>query len=151
MYPSARQVSAACSNAAKGELFQAAYLRFRTHVQKTEHRLINEAGTSLRLGRFVATRAASVRDIANRDRWRQRRDARRMNDHLDQPSRLSDSLLGKLRELRAGTEVVVFLDYDGTLVPFASLPELAGPDPDLLSTLARLTNRRGTRVHLVSG
>ncbi|MGK4005213.1 bifunctional alpha,alpha-trehalose-phosphate synthase (UDP-forming)/trehalose-phosphatase [Sorangium sp. So ce1036] len=44
---------------------------------------------------------------------------------------------------------VWILDYDGTLVPFASMPELAAPDDELLSLLGVLSER--DRVHVVSG
>jgi trehalose 6-phosphate synthase/phosphatase len=43
-----------------------------------------------------------------------------------------------------------FLDYDGTLVPFASLPHLAVPDPELLALLERLASS-GNALYLVSG
>jgi trehalose 6-phosphate synthase/phosphatase len=43
------------------------------------------------------------------------------------------------------------LDYDGTLVPIAQTPELATPQPALLSLLASLSARAGAQVHLVSG
>jgi trehalose 6-phosphate synthase/phosphatase len=47
--------------------------------------------------------------------------------------------------------VLLLLDYDGTLVPFAPTPELAAPDDDLLLLLKALAERPGTRLHLVSG
>jgi trehalose 6-phosphate synthase/phosphatase len=53
--------------------------------------------------------------------------------------------------LPAGREMVLFLDYDGTLVPFAATPEQAAPDPELLTLLAKLAARPGCHVHLVSG
>jgi trehalose 6-phosphate synthase/phosphatase len=46
---------------------------------------------------------------------------------------------------------LLFLDYDGTLVPFASDPNLAAPDEGLLRILTRLAARPGTRVCLISG
>ncbi len=49
------------------------------------------------------------------------------------------------------TRLVLMLDYDGTLVPFAPTPELATPDPDLLALLQALAARPATEVHLVSG
>ncbi|GEM_PF-9747 len=49
----------------------------------------------------------------------------------------------------AGERVVLFLDYDGTLVPFAPRPEGAAPDPELLALLERLGE--AVEVHLVSG
>ncbi|BDG03607.1 bifunctional alpha,alpha-trehalose-phosphate synthase (UDP-forming)/trehalose-phosphatase [Anaeromyxobacter oryzae] len=47
--------------------------------------------------------------------------------------------------------LALLLDYDGTLVPFATTPELAAPDAELLSLLRRLAARPRTEVHLVSG
>lgn len=48
------------------------------------------------------------------------------------------------------TKRLVFLDYDGTLVPFAPEPRLAQPDRALLETLGALA-RDGTLVYLISG
>jgi trehalose 6-phosphate synthase/phosphatase len=53
--------------------------------------------------------------------------------------------------LRAAPSLVLLLDYDGTLVPFASAPELARADAELLDLLAALSKRPGTAVHVVSG
>ncbi len=47
--------------------------------------------------------------------------------------------------------LVLLLDYDGTLVPFARAPDLAVPDEELLSLIQALSQRPKTRVHLVSG
>ena len=47
--------------------------------------------------------------------------------------------------------LVLLLDYDGTLVPAASTPQLAAPDEDLLALLAALAQRPRTQVHVVSG
>jgi trehalose 6-phosphate synthase/phosphatase len=56
-----------------------------------------------------------------------------------------------LDEARRREDVVLLLDYDGTLVPTAARPELARPDDDLKALLARLGARPHVRVHLVSG
>lgn len=48
-------------------------------------------------------------------------------------------------------EVVLLLDYDGTLVPIASTPDRAVPDPLLLDSLQRLSELKGVDVHIVSG
>ena len=47
--------------------------------------------------------------------------------------------------------LVLLLDYDGTLVPFAPTPELAIPDAGLLQLLRDLAALSRTQVHLVSG
>jgi trehalose 6-phosphate synthase/phosphatase len=53
--------------------------------------------------------------------------------------------------LREAQELLLLLDYDGTLVPFAPTPEQAAPDAELLTLLRRLSERPHTRVALVSG
>ncbi|MDQ3264515.1 MAG: bifunctional alpha,alpha-trehalose-phosphate synthase (UDP-forming)/trehalose-phosphatase [Myxococcota bacterium] len=47
--------------------------------------------------------------------------------------------------------LTLLLDYDGTMMPFATLPELASPDPALLDLLRQLCERARTEVHVVSG
>ncbi len=54
-------------------------------------------------------------------------------------------------ELRAAEAVLVLLDYDGTLVPFAPTPEQAAPDRPLLTLLNELASRPRTEVHILSG
>jgi len=56
-----------------------------------------------------------------------------------------------LERMRGAERLLLLLDYDGTLVPFAPRPEQASPDVALLDLLQRLTARPGTRVHIVSG
>jgi trehalose 6-phosphate synthase/phosphatase len=53
--------------------------------------------------------------------------------------------------LEAARHLVLLLDYDGTLVPFAPTPEQARPDPALLELLSALTFRPHTEVNIVSG
>ena len=48
-------------------------------------------------------------------------------------------------------EGALFLDFDGTLVEIAERPEAVRVDPALGSTLARLSNRLGGALALVSG
>jgi len=60
-------------------------------------------------------------------------------------------LRGVIARLRAARSLILLLDYDGTLVPFAATPELAAPDQELLDLLAALAARPGTEVHIVSG
>jgi trehalose 6-phosphate synthase/phosphatase len=47
--------------------------------------------------------------------------------------------------------VHLLLDYDGTLVPIASAPELAAPDAELLELLGDVAGRPGLELDLVSG
>jgi trehalose 6-phosphate synthase/phosphatase len=66
---------------------------------------------------------------------------------LSSPSEIS-TLIGRVRKAE---KVLLILDYDGTLVPFADVPEEAVPDSELLELLKALAARRGTSVHVVSG
>ncbi len=54
-------------------------------------------------------------------------------------------------EMRSADDLLLVLGYDGTLVPFASAPELSKPDEDLLVLLRRLAARPRTEIHVVSG
>ncbi len=56
-----------------------------------------------------------------------------------------------LLEAQRTTALRLLLDYDGTLVPFARSPELAGPDDDLLALLGSLAGVPGIRLEIVSG
>jgi trehalose 6-phosphate synthase/phosphatase len=53
--------------------------------------------------------------------------------------------------LRSSERLLLLLDYDGTLVPFARSPDLAAPDRPLCDLLRGLARRPGTLVHVVSG
>jgi trehalose 6-phosphate synthase/phosphatase len=55
------------------------------------------------------------------------------------------------RALERNDELLILLDYDGTLVPFTATPELARPDAGLLHLLRALAARPDTEVHIVSG
>jgi trehalose 6-phosphate synthase/phosphatase len=77
-------------------------------------------------------------------------------DALEEPQHESDDaeLPGEaqLKAIaRAASDLLLILDYDGTLVPFAGLPQLAAPDARLLDLLGRLARRPHTKVHVVSG
>jgi trehalose 6-phosphate synthase/phosphatase len=54
-------------------------------------------------------------------------------------------------KLREADRLLILLDYDGTLIPFASTPELAAPDPELKKLLLALSGRPRTSVHVLSG
>ncbi len=53
--------------------------------------------------------------------------------------------------LEAAPVLVLLLDYDGTLVPFAPTPDLAEPDDELVGLLRSLAARPDTEIHIVSG
>ncbi len=53
--------------------------------------------------------------------------------------------------LERNDELLVLLDYDGTLVPFTATPELARPDAALIRLLRALAARPDTELHIVSG
>lgn len=71
------------------------------------------------------------------------------------PSRAAGALAGelsdRLRDARRAPTRLLLLDYDGTLVPLAPLPELAAPDAELLRLLRRLAALPNTEVHIVTG
>jgi trehalose 6-phosphate synthase/phosphatase len=56
-----------------------------------------------------------------------------------------------LERFRSSHQRLLLLDYDGTLVPFSSRPELAKPDKNLLCLLQQLSSREDTDVYVVSG
>ncbi len=57
----------------------------------------------------------------------------------------------ELPAIQNARRLVLLLDYDGTLVPTALSPELALPDDALLDLLRRLSTRRRTELHVLSG
>lgn len=64
------------------------------------------------------------------------------------PARIERRARARIAE---ASELVLLLDYDGTLREFEVEPERAVPDAELLDLLARLSRRPRTSVHLVSG
>jgi trehalose 6-phosphate phosphatase len=56
-----------------------------------------------------------------------------------------------VQDRRQGRNLLLLLDYDGTLVEIAPRPELATPTPGLLRLLAHLINRLDYAVVVVSG
>jgi len=55
------------------------------------------------------------------------------------------------RRLQETENLLVLLDYDGTLVPYTPTPELARPDAALLDLLEEISRRPNTELHVVSG
>ena len=90
------------------------------------------------------------------ERW-----ARAFLEGLERTPRIEDEGIGTqtssaavlrlVRCLRRASDLILLLDFDGTLVPFAPSPELAKPDPSLLRLLGGLAARPHTEVHVVSG
>jgi len=65
-------------------------------------------------------------------------------------------LIGKpylqmIQHYRAASRRALLLDYDGTLVPFATVPALARPDAEVLELLASLCSDPANQVTIVSG
>jgi len=74
-------------------------------------------------------------------------------DRPEAPRRLSSAadLRAAVERVRQAEALILLLDYDGTLVPFAPTPELAIPDAPLLGLLGRLAARPRTELNIVSG
>ena len=62
-----------------------------------------------------------------------------------------EELEGLATRMRSAEFLLLLLDYDGTLVPFARAPDLATPDFELRDLLSELAAKPGVRVHIVSG
>jgi trehalose 6-phosphate synthase/phosphatase len=58
---------------------------------------------------------------------------------------------GMIQQYRSATRRALLLDYDGTLVPFASEPKLAQPDAELIDTLTALGSDPANQVTIISG
>ncbi|NJO03029.1 MAG: bifunctional alpha,alpha-trehalose-phosphate synthase (UDP-forming)/trehalose-phosphatase [Bacteroidia bacterium] len=56
-----------------------------------------------------------------------------------------------LEQYRQAQFRMIFLDYDGTLIPFANNPHEARPDQELLDLLRKLGDNNRTRVVIMSG
>jgi trehalose 6-phosphate synthase/phosphatase len=63
----------------------------------------------------------------------------------------TEDLASVSARLRSAERLLLLLDYDGTLVPFARSPDLAAPDRSLRSLLAALGAKPGVHLHVVSG
>ncbi|GEP41987.1 bifunctional alpha,alpha-trehalose-phosphate synthase (UDP-forming)/trehalose-phosphatase [Brevifollis gellanilyticus] len=53
--------------------------------------------------------------------------------------------------MKNAEHLVLVLDYDGTLVPYAGLPELAAPDKELYELLEALIAKPNIELHIASG
>lgn len=67
------------------------------------------------------------------------------------PEALPETLVGALRELSRTLQLLVALDFDGTLAPEVDDPEAARALPEARAAVSRLAALPNTRVALVSG
>jgi len=63
----------------------------------------------------------------------------------------SAAFTGETQRLRGAARRLLLLDYDGTLVPFAPMPDLAFPDDELRALLHSLAGDTANEVHVISG
>lgn len=63
----------------------------------------------------------------------------------------SNSIEKLHKEYNLSKKRIIFLDYDGTLVPFASSPIKAKPDIELLDLLKKLTDDKRNKIVIISG
>jgi len=71
--------------------------------------------------------------------------------HNKNPIESSTSLDREMERLKAAPALLIILDYDGTLVPLAFMPELAYADKEVKALVDALSARQGTHVHVVTG
>jgi len=75
----------------------------------------------------------------------------------DEQKRFNARLLGPstreqiLKDFKKAEKRLIFLDYDGTLVPFARYPQMAKPSEDLLKILKQLSEKPANSLVLISG
>ncbi len=82
-------------------------------------------------------------------------------DRLEQVRTIQQELRGRIlhprvrsrmvSEYRKASRRLIFLDYDGTLTPFARMPEEAAPDEELYALLKGLQEDRANDVVIISG
>jgi trehalose 6-phosphate synthase/phosphatase len=63
----------------------------------------------------------------------------------------STAFAGEAQRLRNAPKRLLLLDYDGTLVPFAPMPDLAFPDDELRALLHALAGDTANELHVISG
>jgi trehalose 6-phosphate synthase/phosphatase len=56
-----------------------------------------------------------------------------------------------IAEYKKARKSLIFLDYDGTLVPFTQIPQMAKPDNSIISLLTNLANSSKNDLVLISG
>jgi trehalose 6-phosphate synthase/phosphatase len=76
---------------------------------------------------------------------------RHMEDEYADKTVSGDTIKSILDSYRTSASRMIFLDYDGTLVPFAERPDLAVPDAELMILLSRLTEKQQNNIVIISG
>ncbi len=67
-------------------------------------------------------------------------------------SRLTKEVEDKLvKDAKKSAQCLLLLDYDGTLIPFSTRPEITKPDDELLELLDGLSRKKGNEIVIVSG
>lgn len=56
-----------------------------------------------------------------------------------------------VKAMVAAPNLLLLLDYDGTLTPIVATPDLARPDDEILALLAKVAAKPGVELHVVSG
>lgn len=56
-----------------------------------------------------------------------------------------------VRNFKSAKNKIIFLDYDGTLVPFKKEPVMASPDPELFNILNRISGFNDIQLVIISG
>jgi trehalose 6-phosphate synthase/phosphatase len=106
-----------------------------------------------------STRMSALRrrvQINNSYRWADRfiemlKSMQGVGATLSQRYSSTEEIENLLQSLCNAERMLLLLDYDGTLAPFAKTPDLAAPDDELKELLRNLASRPGVSIHLISG
>jgi trehalose 6-phosphate synthase/phosphatase len=78
-------------------------------------------------------------------------EARSLQGRLDAKHLGEKAKVSLLSQYALADRRLILLDYDGTLIPFASHPQQAMPDPKLIELLRRLAGDARNHVFIISG
>jgi trehalose 6-phosphate synthase/phosphatase len=71
---------------------------------------------------------------------------------LNNTKKMDDTMIKVVKEkFKKSKSKVIFLDYDGTLVPFNKKPELALPDKSLFNLIDNIISTKNTDLVIISG
>ncbi len=152
-----------------------------TRINKTGVLILSEtAGAAAELGEAIIVNANNIEEIADalkislempkeeqirrnqimQTRLRRYNVIRWANEFLSElkaikkeSKKLGTKIITKadIKKIQKAKRRLIFLDYDGTLVPFAKLPELAKPTKDILKLLKQLSKNNQNEIILISG